>query len=116
MVTLIATTKDCTFGGYTPVAWSSRNSFASDLTLKGFVFKIKNPHNRPPQIFKQKKHECAIHNEDALEPPRFGYGDDIYVYNWIDSTSTSPLRLRTTCQYANETGESVSGDCHWKGD
>jgi hypothetical protein len=44
-VTLIASTNDCIFGGYTPLTWSSRNAYVSDPSLRSFVFTIKNPHN-----------------------------------------------------------------------
>jgi hypothetical protein len=77
-VTLILSTNDCIFGGYTPLAWNSRGGGVSDPSLKSFVFTIKNPHNLPPQIFKQKQEGYAIYDH-SLYGPQFGLGRDFAV-------------------------------------
>jgi hypothetical protein len=77
-VTLILSTNDCIFGGYTPVAWTSRNSAVSDPSLKSFLFTIRNPHNLPTQIFKLKQGDYAIYDHSD-HGPRFGGGTDLHV-------------------------------------
>jgi hypothetical protein len=70
-ITLVSSTNDCILGGYTPVAWNSRQNYAPDPSLTSFLFTIKNPHNLPAQIFKKKGQKCAIY-DDSSYGPTFG--------------------------------------------
>jgi hypothetical protein len=99
-VTLISSANHCIFGGYTPVAWSSRCNYASDPTLKSFLFTIKNPHNLPARIFKQKSEAYAIYDTSSYGPT-FGNGFDIVVY---DKCQSANCRARLGTGYANDSG------------
>jgi hypothetical protein len=98
---LVLTTTGSIFGGYTPLTWSSRGGYASDPTMKSFIFTITNPHNIPPQIFKQKTQEYARFDSGS-EPPRFGIGHDFYVSIKGNSCNSSYSTVGST--YVNETG------------
>jgi hypothetical protein len=100
-VTLISSTNDCIFGGYTPVAWSSRRDYASDPTLKGFLFTLKNPHNLGTRIFKPKAEYHAIH-DDRTYGPTFGFGHDIHVCCECHTPPSSYTRLGHS--YINDSG------------
>jgi hypothetical protein len=100
-VTLISSTNDCIFGGFTPLTWSSRGSWVSDPSLTSFIFTIKNPHNLPARIFKQKQEVNAIY-DDSSYGPLFGYGHDLSVYGQWQSPNNCHSTLGTT--YTNDTG------------
>jgi hypothetical protein len=99
-ISLILSTNDCIFGGFTPIAWSSRNGYASDPSLTSFLFTLKNPHNLSPRIFKQKQAEYAI-DDNASYGPIFGNGYDIIVYDQCQSSTRSYSNVGTT--YVNDT-------------
>jgi hypothetical protein len=99
-VTLVLTTTGSIFGGYTPLAWNSRNACASDPTMKSFIFTLKNPHDLPAQVFKQKTQD-AIYDHFA-QPPRFGSHGDLYIGDRGNKCNDSLSNLGTA--YANETG------------
>jgi hypothetical protein len=100
-VTLILSTNDCIFGGYTPLAWSSRDEYVSDPSLKSFVFTIKNPHNLPPTIFKQQRETDAIHPYSSRGPV-FGSGHTLSVCDQCHTSNSSYSNFGGT--YANDTG------------
>jgi hypothetical protein len=100
-ITLISSTNDCIFGGYTPIAWSSRGGYASDPSLTSFIFTIKNPYNLPPRIFKQKQEECAIADIEEYGPT-FGGGYDLHGCDQCHDSINNSSILGTT--YANDTG------------
>jgi hypothetical protein len=100
-VTLILSTNDCIFGGYTPLTWSSRNAYVSDPSLRSFVFTIKNPHNLPARVFKQKQESYAICDNSSYGPI-FGDGHTICIYNESHSSNNSYSRFANT--YPNNTG------------
>jgi hypothetical protein len=99
-ISLILSTNGCIFGGYTPIAWSSRNAYAPDPSLKSWVFTIKNPHNLPPQLFKQKEEANAV-RDFAIHGPAFGNGWDLHI---CDKCRTSVCYANVGTVYANETG------------
>jgi hypothetical protein len=114
-VTLILSTNDCIFGGYTPRAWNSGEpGFASDPSLRSFVFTLKNPHNLPPQIFKQKRSECAIYDNRAYGPT-FGYGFTLHIGDDCHRRETSHSNFVST--YTNDTGiaaqQVLAGVCNF---
>jgi hypothetical protein len=100
-VTLILSTTDCIFGGYTPLAWSSRPEWVSDPSLASFVFTIKNPHNLPSRIFKQKQETHAIYTH-PLYGPTFGDGHTVHVRDQCHTCNNSYSAF-ASC-YANDTG------------
>jgi hypothetical protein len=100
-MTLIRSKNGCIFGGYTPVAWGSRNASVPDPSLKSFVFTIRNPHNIPARIFKQKEAANAIHDYSG-HGPGFGSACDFLLYGDWQSSSTNYSNLGIA--YVNDTG------------
>jgi hypothetical protein len=100
-VTLILSTNDCIFGGFTPIAWSSRNSYASDPSLNSFLFTIKNLHNLPPQIFKQQRADKAIYDHETCGPA-FGSHRDLVICD--QKTSSDGTFSHLGSGYTNDTG------------
>jgi hypothetical protein len=101
-VTLISTTNDCIFGGYTPLAWSGRVGYASDPSLTSFIFTLKNPNNLPARIFKQTTEANAIYDHPSYGPT-FGTGGlNLHVSPQCHTSATSQSTLGTT--YANDSG------------
>jgi hypothetical protein len=108
-VTLISSTNGYVFGGYTPLAWSSRAKAVPDHRLRSFIFTITNPPNLPPQIFKLKQAENAIYG-GSFYGPRFGEGDnwnaDLNICDRCRVVNRSYSMLGNA--YTNETG--ISGN------
>jgi hypothetical protein len=100
-ITVVFTTNGCIFGGYTPLTWSSQGAYPSDPTLGSFIFTIKNPHNLPAQLFRQKQGAQAIGDHGSYGPT-FGYGCDFHVCDKCQNSNNSYSNLGIT--YANETG------------
>jgi hypothetical protein len=74
-LTLIRSTNDSIFGGYTPIPRSSQGAYVSDPSLKSFLFTLKNPHNLPAQIFKQKQADKGIYDVNGHGPAFAGHCD-----------------------------------------
>jgi hypothetical protein len=100
-VTLILSTNDCVFGGYTPLTWNSDGNWVSDPSRTSFIFTIKNPHNLPSRIFKQKEDANAIFDSRWFGPS-FGYGNDLSVCGEWQSPTECCSTLGPT--YTNDTG------------
>jgi hypothetical protein len=102
-ITLISTKNHCIFGGYTPLTWSSRdtNNNSTDSTLSSFVFTIKNPHNLPPRIFRQKQNAQTIFDHSTYGST-FGNPHDFYVCDQCHTSTTSYSNLGQV--YINDTG------------
>jgi hypothetical protein len=103
-VTLILTKNKCIFGRYTPLAWSSEAGYVSDSRLRSFVFTIKNPHNLPAQIFKQKQEAYAIYNHSSQGPTFAGCA--FRVQDPFQAATYNCSNLGET--YTNDTG--IAGD------
>jgi hypothetical protein len=50
-VTVILTTKDLIFRGFTPIAWDSSNSHKTDPSQQSFIFSVKDSRNNDPRSF-----------------------------------------------------------------
>jgi hypothetical protein len=100
-VSFISSTNGCIFGGYTPIAWSSRGTYVSDPSLTSFIFTIKNPRNLHPQIFKQKQADKAIADYSDCGPV-FAGNCDLVVSDQCQVESSSWSNLGGA--YANDTG------------
>jgi hypothetical protein len=64
-LTVILDTDENIFGGFTPVEWESPTQFRTkaDLSLKSFLFTLKNPHSFPARKFAlkaRKKNEALL--------------------------------------------------------
>jgi hypothetical protein len=104
-ISLILSKNDYIFGGFTPVAWSSRSGSVQDQSLRSFVFTLKNPHNLAPRIFKQNSQGYAICNSSAYGPI-FGNGHNFCVYDQCHTSTKNYSNLGTA--YVNDTG--IEGD------
>jgi hypothetical protein len=99
-ITLICSTTGCIFGGYTPLAWNSRNGYVPDPSEKTFIFTLKNPHNLPARIYKLKDAQYAI-NDQAQYGPTFGC-NAVYVCDKCQSSTSSYSNVNI--HYVNDTG------------
>jgi hypothetical protein len=102
-ITLIRTTKDFIFGGYTPLSWdSTTNDYKTDASNRSFVFTIKNPHSFGCRKFglKPDHAQYAIYTHKDCGPI-FGNGCTIKVYNNCSTTNNNSTRLYS---YVNDTG------------
>jgi hypothetical protein len=117
-LTVIEDTNGNIFGGYTPLAWESRertgngsNRYKSDESLESWLFTLKNPQNTAPMIFalneNDKRHAifCGCSGGPEFGIGRDGYGD-IAVRDQCNSSKSSSSSLGRT--YINETN--VDGD------
>jgi hypothetical protein len=100
-VTLIETTKGFIFGGFTPIAWDSSDTYKPDSSEKSFVFTLKNPRDSDARKFALKDRSRAIYCGSS-HGPSFGNYNDIYVANGCNANSSSNTRLGS--QYVNDTG------------
>jgi hypothetical protein len=100
-ISLILSTNNCIFGGFTPVAWSSRNAPAPDPSLKSFIFTLKNPQNLDARIFKQKQADYAIYDFSSYGPS-FCRNCDLYVCDQSQSSGSSFSNVGSG--YVNDTG------------
>jgi hypothetical protein len=101
-ITFIQTTKDFIFGGYTPIAWDSSDSYKPDSSQKSFVFTLTNPHSIGSRRFALKPDHlnyaiCA----SPSYGPIFGNGNTICVCDKCNSCNSSYTRLYA---YVNDTG------------
>jgi hypothetical protein len=102
-ITLIRTTKDFVFGGYTPVSWdSTTNNFKADSSQRSFVFTILNPHCIGSRKFRLKPDQThrAISAERDYGPI-FGLGHTIRVCH---NSSTTNNNYTDLTGYVNDTG------------
>ncbi|CAF0959551.1 unnamed protein product [Adineta steineri] len=90
-MTIIRSSNDCIFGGYTSVSWASSEGYQKDKTA--FLFTLTNPHNIPPTKYNIKPDRVAyaVHHKSNFGPV-FGGGFDIYI---SDSSS------KNNCNYSN---------------
>jgi hypothetical protein len=117
-VSLILSTNDYIFGGYTPLPWRSRDNWVGDPSLMSFIFTIKNPHNLPAQIFKQQRESNAIYDDSSYGPVFGGYSGyscDLQLSDECGSSNKSSSNIGTT--FANNTGrpgtEVLTGEEHF---
>lgn len=85
-ITLIQTTDDYLFGGYTSHTWSSCAGFVD--VNETFLFTLVNPFNIPPTKFSPKLTEHSIYDHGSVGPT-FGHGFDIHVSSNCDKNNLS---------------------------
>jgi hypothetical protein len=104
-LTVILDTNGNIFGGFTPVEWECRAKWPwqkADLSLKSFLFTLKNPHNLPARRFPLK----AEMNDQAIEcnclyGPHFC---DIRVFGNCNTNTKSSTYFFGE-HYTNDTGQ-----------
>jgi hypothetical protein len=95
-----------TFGGFTPVEWTSKDVTKGDASLKSFLFTLKNPHGLPARRFtlKPERKGMAVSGYARYGPM---FGDDLYAdYSVAGVSQTVTSHLGQV--YTNDTG--LAGD------
>jgi hypothetical protein len=104
-LTVILDTKGNIFGGFTPTYWAPSpwpGEFKADLSLKSFLFTLRNPHNFPPSRFAlkaEKKYQAIDCDSDWC--PIFSHG--IAVANNCNANINSCTEFFGN-NYTNDTG------------
>jgi hypothetical protein len=116
-VTVILTTKDFIFGGFTPIPWdssNSSNSWKTDNSQQSFIFSVKDSRNSEPKCFPLVNSSLAIYCGSSYGPT-FGGGHDIYVADGCNQNSSNTNLGHT---YRNDTGlqntEVLNGEYHFQ--
>jgi hypothetical protein len=104
-VTVILTTKDYIFGGFTPIPWDSSNSYKADNSQQSFLFSVKDCRNSAPRSFPLVNPSSAVYCHSACGPI-FGGGHDLYVAGGCNVNTNSHTFLGSS--YRNDTGLSAN--------
>jgi hypothetical protein len=114
-VTVILTTKDFVFGGFTPLEWDSSNSLKKDNSLRSFLFIVKDPRNSESKSFPVMNSNSAAIYVNSSFGPIFG-GHDLLVSDRCNDNTSSYTKLGVT--YRNDTGlkntEVFTGEQHFQ--
>jgi hypothetical protein len=100
-ITIVQSTDNYLFGGYTSVAWTSSGNYAADSNA--FLFTLTNPHNIPPTKYSvptTNTQHTVYHN--AGYGPTFGAGHDLHVCSNSKSVNSSYSGFPST--FADTTG------------
>jgi hypothetical protein len=100
-LTLIETTKDFIFGGFTPIAWSSSGGGKPDNSGKSFLFSLKNPRNSEPRKFMLMSGRNAIYCDSSYGPVFYG-NSDMAVCDNCNTATDNWTNLGGS--YVNDTG------------
>jgi hypothetical protein len=98
---VIETTKGFVFGGFTPVAWDSSNSYKPDSSRKSFLFTVKNLRGSDGRKFAMASSANAIYCNSSYAP-LFGSKCDICVVDGCNGNTTSSTDLGGA--FTNDTG------------
>jgi len=85
-LTVVKTTTDCIFGGFTSVPWLSSGAWKQDN--KAFLFSLKNPRNQLLKLNIKANDVSAIYHGSSYGP-LFGSGNDLFISNLSNTNSTS---------------------------
>ncbi len=94
-LTIIKTTNDYVFGGFTQAIWASNNSYATDHN--SFIFSLLNKSNTPIKI-KCSNPTSAIYNSLTCGPT-FGSGLDFYLSSDSNANCASYSNLGNTYKH-----------------
>ncbi|CAF1358490.1 unnamed protein product [Adineta steineri] len=105
-ITIIQSSNNYIFGGYTSVSWTSSQNYKADETA--FLFTLTNPHNIPSTKYTIKPDRVTSAIYDCYsDGPTFGDGKDIYVSNYSNSheynKTNFPVTYNDTTGYGNNT-------------
>lgn len=97
-ITIIQSTNDNIFGGYTSKPWTSNGGWIDD-SQKAFIFALKSQNGNDPQKWKVKSAQAqyTVYHHSSYGPT-FGGGHDIYICNNCDSQGSSHSNLGHTYQ------------------
>ena len=104
-LTVIRSTNNHLFGGYTPLPWDSSNIFKTHKDM--FIFTPSNPHNIPPTKYSIKPNPSNGIYCHSLYGPVFGGGSDIVIYSNSHRNNSSsinfPYQYMDTTEKGNNT-------------
>jgi hypothetical protein len=89
------------FGGFTPTAWNSSNSWGADSSKRSFLFRVKDSRNSAPWAFPISNPSQAIYC-NATYGPTFGNGHDLHVADSCNQNTNS--YTNPGGDYVNDTG------------
>jgi hypothetical protein len=104
-VTVILTTKDFIFGGFTLMVWDSSGSWKADNSQQSFLFSVKDARNSDPRSFPLVNSAYAIYCHSSYGAT-FGGNHDLRIADGCNENSSSYTVLGHS--YRNDTG--LSGD------
>jgi hypothetical protein len=110
-VTIILTTKDFIFGGFSSLSWDSSNQWKIDNERNSFLFSVRNPHNITDRKFSLTNPTNTIYCVSSYGPT-FGGNHDIHVADCCNNNTNSYTNLG--CSYANDTG--IAGNQFFTGE
>jgi hypothetical protein len=88
-LTVICTTQNYIFGGFTSKAWDGDKTYKRDDDA--FLFSLANPENRPEKLKTQLTNNSIYCSPD--NGPTFGAGHDIFISNISNANSQSYSNL-----------------------
>ncbi|CAF1380556.1 unnamed protein product [Adineta steineri] len=102
-MTIIQSSNNYIFGGYTSVSWTSSQKYQNDSAA--FLFTLTNPHDIPPTKYNNKSffHGIDAIYDDSGSGPTFGNGSDIYISDSSNNINSSYTNFPTA--YYDTTGE-----------
>jgi len=100
-ITIVQSTNNYLFGGYTSVAWTSSGSYAVDSNA--FLFTLTNPYNIPPTKYpiQSSKTQNAVYHHSTYGPT-FGCDHDLHVC--ANSSSVNSSYTNFPSNYTDTTG------------
>ena len=101
-LTIIKTTNNFIFGGYTEASWSSLKQWINDP--KAFIFSLVNSSKTKIKINNSESSHAIYGGSDC--GPSFGRGCDIYISNDSNKNSQSYSNLCHTYQHPQYTNGS----------
>jgi hypothetical protein len=105
-ITLIRDTNGNIFGGFIPVAWETRRTFAAgkaDESGQTFLFTLLNPHEVAARKFALRIGTAVVICCSAMYGPTFGGTPaDLYVANACQKTESNTFNFG--CAFINDTG------------
>jgi hypothetical protein len=95
-LSVILTTDDFIFGGFTPVPWDSGGSYRADSTMKSFLFTVKNARKIKPRKFCMSTPSNAIFCR-ASYGRTFRRSSSVYVADGCNANTHSYTNLTNEC-------------------
>jgi hypothetical protein len=100
-LTVIVTTNNFIFGGFTPVPWDSSGTYKPDSAKKSFLFTLKNSRKIKERKFGMSTTANAIYCNGSYGPT-FGDSHSMIVTDQCNANTSSYTNL--TGVYINDTG------------
>jgi len=108
-VTIVHSNYNHVFGGFTPIAWDSSGSYKPDNSKLSFIFLLRSQKGDIPNKFTLKASNIsyAIYCDPSYGP-MFGNGQDFYIINSCNSSSSSCSGFGTAYEHSSD-GNKLAG-------